>query len=226
MAATYRRDKTREIESCSVFQPAGVIGVNSSPHRDRSRPKRIVLEVASGEMTLPFRHGRPAARARHAPLFRGASVCAIGSGQARYFSLEEYHGLWRVLREADEVITWNGNRVALLVLRKLYGAEYFPIRQSQVGLAWGTHTDLCDVIESEGDLTHRISLAKAIELTFGEKVGLCRQAGRVPSEERVRRCNANAKQILGLWSAYHEGDGIALYGARTLFHPENRQAAA
>jgi hypothetical protein len=190
------------------------------------RTKRIIVEVAAGEMTLPFRFGRPAARARHAPLFRGASICDVASGQTRHFLLAQYRELWRMLREADEIVTWNGNRVALLVLRKLYGAEYFPIRQSEVGLAWGRHLDLCHVIESEGDLTHRISLAKAIELTFGEKPALDRPAARVAGEERARRCTAMAEQILRLWSAYHDGDGIALYGTRTLFHPENRQAAA
>jgi hypothetical protein len=165
-------------------------------------------------------------RAAHAPLFRGASVCDVQSGAARYFALEHYRELWRVLRDADEIVTWNGNRVALLVLRKLYGAEHFPIRQDHVGMSWGTHIDLCDIIMREGDLTHRISLAKAIELSFGEKPALNRPAGRISGAERIRRCATTVEQIQRLWTAFHTGDGIALYGTRTLFHPENRQAAA
>src|SRR6185369_514755 len=109
--------------------------------------RRIVLEVATSALPLSFRHGRLAARARHAPMLRGASVADAESGLVRFFSLDEYQELWRALRAADEIVTWNGNRVALLVLRQTFGAEHFPIRQAQVGVTWAGHCDLCALIE-------------------------------------------------------------------------------
>lgn len=183
--------------------------------------KRIALEVDVAEMSQGFRFGRPAQRAPHAPALRGATLVDESSGRAKFFALEQYGELWTALRRADEVITWNGRHVALLVLRRLFGAQYFPIRREQVGLAWGRHIDLCAVIESERRLTHRISLAKAVQFTFGEEVQVRRPGRRTAADERIRRCDTAAAQIMRLWRAYHAGDGLSLQGGPTLFHAEN-----
>jgi hypothetical protein len=188
--------------------------------------RRIIVEVAPAEMPLAFRFGRLAQRAPHAPPLRGAGVLDEASGEFEFFRLEQYHQLWRALRRADEVVTWNGNHVALLVLRRLFGAEHFPIRRNHVGVAWGEHIDVCELIERERRLTHRISLAKAIRFTFGERVARHRPSGRICAEERVNRCRAATGQIFRLWQAYRFGDGLALQGGPTLFHPENSAGTA
>lgn len=187
--------------------------------------RRIALEVVTAEQSQAFRFGRPAQRAPHAPALRGACIVAERSGRATFFALEDYAGLWKELRRADEVITWNGNHVALLVLRRLYGAKYFPIERGHVSLAWGRHIDLCALIESERRLTHRISLAKAVKYTFGEEVR-ARPSGRsrkLAPDERIQRANTSAGRIMRLWRAYRSGDGLSLQGGPTLFHPDNAQ---
>ena len=187
--------------------------------------RRIALEVVTAEQSQAFRFGRPAQRAPHAPALRGAFLVAERSGRATFFALEDYAGLWKELRRADEVITWNGNHVALLVLRRLYGARHFPITREHVGLAWGRHIDLCAVIESERRLTHRISLAKAVKCTFGDDAGPpSPDRPRKPAlGERIQRAHTAAERIMRLWRAYRSGDGLSLQGGPTLFHPGNAQ---
>ncbi|MES2692521.1 MAG: hypothetical protein V4773_03540 [Verrucomicrobiota bacterium] len=186
--------------------------------------RRIAVEVVAAEMGAAFRFGRLAQRAQAAPVLRGAWVREEGAAEATFFALENYAGLWTTLHRADEVITWNGNRGALLVLRRLFGAKYFPIRRDAVGLAWGTHIDLCAIIEAERRLTHRISLAKAIKLTFGEEVRERRALKKIAAEERIRRGRVTVDQVMKLWSAYRHGDGLSLQGGPVLFHPDNEQA--
>lgn len=187
--------------------------------------RRIALEVVTAEQSQAFRFGRPAQRAPHAPALRGACIVSERSDRVTFFALEDYAGLWKELRRADEVITWNGNHVALLVLRRLYGAKYFPITRGHVGLAWGRHIDLCALIESERRLTHRISLAQAIKYTFGEEVRAepARRSRKLAPDDRIQRANTSASRIMRLWRAYWSGDGLSLQGGPTLFHPDNAQ---
>lgn len=187
---------------------------------------RVFLEVAPGELTLAFRMGRLAQRAAHAPMLRGAAVLEETSGEAVFFPLQNYHQLWRSLRSADEIVTWNGNRVALLVLHRLFGPEYFRIRKGTLQVAWAKHVDLCQIIERDGQLTHRISLSKAIKLTFGEQVAVRRPAARLSNDERRRRCLETVVQIRRLWNAYRDGEGIGLQNRAPLFHPNNTSHSA
>lgn len=185
--------------------------------------RRLAIEVVAAETDAAFRFGRPAQRASHAPVLRGAFVMGEESVQPDFYALEQYGELWKALRGADELITWNGNHFTLLVLRRLFGAKYFPITRQHVGLAWGGHVDLCEVIECERRLTHRISLAKAIKLNFGDEVrprGAVRQRG---ADERLRRGHDAVGQVMRLWKVYRHGEGLSLQGGPVLFHPENTQ---
>ena len=184
------------------------------------KPRRIVVEVAATPIRLSFRFGRLARRAPHAPDFRGAAVVEASTGETSFYALENYEALWRELRRADEVVTWNGNRFSLLVLRKFFGAGYFPIKGQHVGLSWGAHLDLCEIVEQENRLSHRATLNKVLQVTFGETMRIGRPSGS-RSAQRMARCHQVTSQVLRLWRAYREGEGVALEGGPVLFHPEN-----
>lgn len=187
--------------------------------------KRIVVEVATPSLPSSFRFGPPSIRARHAPILTGACVLELATDRTYEYLLPEYADLWTSLRQADEIITWNGNRGALLVLRRLFGAENFPITKHHVGISWGRHIDLCEVIEESRDFTVRVSLPKAIHLTLGERLKLKRPYGKAKSQERMQRCRLMTKNIGRLWRAYHHGDGMVVAVGRPLFAVNNPHAS-
>jgi hypothetical protein len=92
------------------------------------------------------------------------------------------------------------------------------MRQDRVGIAWGRHLDLCALIDRHCRPSQRSSLAKVIEVTFGEHA---RGTGRVRLSECREHCLARVEQIRRLWHAYNTGDGIALPIGPTLYAPDN-----
>jgi hypothetical protein len=139
------------------------------------------------------------------------------------YGVDDGKELWAKIRGADEIVTWNGSRVAMLVLRRIFGAEHFPIKKHHVGIRWGRHIDLCEVVEEERCFSSRISLSKAVELSFGEDVALRRPVGAGKADENEQRARQIVEYTYRLWRAYREGDGLVTAGGFTLFHPQNRR---
>jgi hypothetical protein len=138
-----------------------------------------------------------------------------------HFTLAEHAALWSLLRQARRIVTWNGNRVALLVLRRTFGAEHFPVRGQHVGLMWGEHVDLCAKIDVERYPSPPLSLAKVALLSLGEQVVIRGPSVRGRASARRHSCEIRAALVGRLWLAYHQGGGLAATPRPILFHPEN-----
>jgi hypothetical protein len=77
-------------------------------------PRRAFLDMACAEIGAAFRVGPASRRAVHAPLLRGAALYFEDTKPA-FYALEQYHDLWQELRRTDELVTWSGERLGLLV---------------------------------------------------------------------------------------------------------------
>lgn len=104
---------------------------------------RVVFDLETEPFTEAFKAAQTLEeRVAHAPRLRLGCAYVEDRDEYRYYDPEQTPEPINVLRDAGEVVTFNGNRFDLLVLARHHGLrERLP--------AHGGHVDLCEILSGE-----------------------------------------------------------------------------
>ena len=126
--------------------------------------------------------------------------------QYSYYEPHNTESLVNALQRADEVVSFNGKRFDLLVLRKHYSLKgKVPFK--------GKHIDIHQILTVRAGF--RASLDKAVSLNFGEKRHTNGRAMEsLDINELKEACRSDVDQTYRLWIEWNNG---------TLRNPERRR---
>lgn len=138
-----------------------------------------------------------ATRKKYAPKMRVACVYDEKENKHLYFEPHEADDLVRILQEASEVISFNGKRFDVLVLRRHYKLRgKVPLK--------GRHIDIHEILT--GHAGFKVSLDKAVSINFGEKKHTDgRSKESLDIEELKEACRSDVNQTYRLWIEHNNG---------------------
>jgi len=158
----------------------------------------IVLDVSTMPYGIDFAVARTNEdRLQHAPPLLTSCVYFVKSRSYRYFGPSEVNLLVNYLKHTEELVTFNGLKFDLLVLRRHYGLKgRVPLK--------GKHTDLGMIAERR---TGRwVKFKEMIALNLGEeKLDIDRLAhDPVNRSDTNAGCRSDVRQTYKLWRLLNE----------------------
>ena len=133
------------------------------------------------------------------PEMRVACVFHEATGQFEFYTPHEIHALIACLKDADEVISFNGKAYDLLVLEAHYGLT------TKERAALNTrHIDLCEIIAKQSG--RRISLDNLSRRHLGErKAAKGSDMAALELDSLKAACQSDVDQTYRLWRAWKDG---------------------
>ncbi|KAA0252811.1 MAG: hypothetical protein EDX89_16690 [Acidobacteria bacterium] len=164
----------------------------------RPTNRRIAFDIETEPFSVAFKEATTLAeRVRLAPRPRLACLYDGTTGRYRHFLPDNMPALVACLKRADEVISFNGKRFDLPVLRRHHGLTG-PVP------AHGQHTDLCEVLEDLAGF--RVSLNQAATMNLGEgKHTLGRDMAALDMAGLKVACQSDVRQTYELWKRHRDG---------------------
>ena len=160
--------------------------------------KRVIFDIETEPFSAQFNDAQTdATRKKYAPKMRVACVFDEEEDKYLYFEPHEAGNLVRTLQEADEVVSFNGKRFDVLVLRRHHELKgKVPLK--------GKHIDIHEILTDRAGF--RVSLDKAVRLNFEEKKHTDGRAmGVLDIEELKEACRSDVNQTYRLWVEYNNG---------------------
>lgn len=160
--------------------------------------KRLVFDIQSDSFSQSFlRADSEEHRELHAPELRVACVFDEPSRKLSFYTPGNADVLVSVLQAADEIVSFNGTALGLLVLRKHYG---LPGRVPRTG----RHVDLHTVMSEMSGF--RVSLNLALQLNLNQSK---HTDGGSIAELNIRKLKiarkSDVRQIYRLWQLWADG---------------------
>jgi hypothetical protein len=164
----------------------------------KKRIRRVVFDIETELFPPEFRAARSnRERVKLVPRMRVACVFEEHTGRFRYFTERQVSALIDVLAEANEVVSYNGSRYDLLVLRRHYSlANRIPKK--------GRHTDLATILSRRAGFN--VKLNRAALLNLGEsKHTWGRETAKLNLQALKRAARSDVWQTYRLWRLYKQG---------------------
>lgn len=133
-------------------------------------------------------------RLQHAPRLIVASVYNSNTDEYYLFHEGEVQKLLKLLRTADKLISYNGNRFHMLVLYKHYKLKGKLPKK-------GEHIDLCELIRNRTNIRYSLNSLIQLNLSLARKVK-GKSLNKIPMNELEETCELDAKQTFELWKLY------------------------
>lgn len=160
--------------------------------------KRVCFDIETEPFSEEFRKAESlSAKQRHAPKMRVACVYFEDAEQYRFFTADEVQELIAFLKQADEVISFNGKGFDILLLRRHYGLTGKVPEK-------GRHTDVHELLTDMAGF--RVSLDKASRLNLQEaKHTAGREMSGLDLKTLKEACQSDVSQTYRLWLAHSQG---------------------
>jgi DNA polymerase elongation subunit (family B) len=161
--------------------------------------KRVAFDIETEPFSEEFLHATSETeKTKYAPKMRLACLYDEKSDSYNFFMPENSDQLISILKECDEIISFNGKNFDILVLQQHYGLDITPPIN-------GSHIDMHEIMSKLAGF--RVSLDKAAQLNLGEKK---HTNGRSMAELDINQlkvaCQSDVTQTYKLWQLYNQGN--------------------
>lgn len=163
----------------------------------KKKTKCIVLDLETYPFSDQFISSRSIKeRTKYAPKMRIACIYDESARKYRFFKPEHSKSLIKILKRANEIVTFNGKEFDILVLRQHYGLKGRVPQK-------GKHTDIHEIMSKRAGF--RVSLNRAVGLNFNEsKHTSGRDIGKLNLSKLKTACRSDVRQTYKLWKCYKE----------------------
>ena len=160
--------------------------------------KRRTFDIETFQFSQKFIDAStPKQKERYVPKMRVACVYDEDTKKYSYFQDKDAKKLIKYLKEANEVISFNGTGFDVLVLCRHYGLK------SKVPEK-GKHIDIHKIMSKESGF--RVSLNKATRLNLNESKHTCGRAMKELSLTKLKiACRSDVCQTYKLWKLFKNG---------------------
>jgi hypothetical protein len=165
-----------------------------------TRKRRLILDIETKAFTKKFKHAKSdAARIKHCPEIRLSGVYDALARTYTFYTLAQSKYLIRHLFQADEIVTFNGNRFDFLVLLRHGG-----LSERRLQMLQSRHFDLYEAILQMTQRSFKLdALARA---NFNErKLVSGREMSRLDLNELKKANQSDLRHTYRLWQLHRRG---------------------
>lgn len=161
--------------------------------------RRVVFDLETEPFTAAFKEATTGAgRLGHAPSLRLACAYVEDLDEYRFYAPGEAGELIRLLETAGEVVSFNGERFDLLVLRRHHGLT------DPVPKEGGDHVDLCKLLSERAGFNVGLNMLAKMNLGEGKHTK-GREMEALDLEGLKEACRSDVEQTYRLWRLWRDG---------------------